>query len=437
MIPPDIAALIAEAIVEGRLASGEHPARVLATAQTEEEGRVARKAILHGVTRNARYQRQPNWTSEELQFLDAHAATMSVQQIAAALGRSPNSVKVKRVRRGLPSVTRNPDYYSARDIALMLGVSCSKTVTRWIEEGRIKPMDVELDCGWSLVPWERIARFAVNPDNWVLFDTKRVKDPRLCRLIALRQDRWQDAWLTTKEAAAWYNTQHPGMPLVEPSDIRHVIARGRLTGVQKGVGNSSWFVRRSHLVDFVIYKGGKGAAKRVRLSADAIEYLLLAQALGITKRAIAANMGLACEQTIYNYLAIARKNAQRLIRNHQLDALYRPRQNRLYADWSHHARRFPTLARAMRRFLADEPKLSNRDRLLVRAWLYSWAAWHATPHNVAQEKLVRRLHHVGRNSAGECYNIARLHEIRKALIAWYPPDSAESLPLRPTVLETL
>jgi len=44
-------------------------------------------------------------------------------------------------------------------------------------------------------------RWALNPMNWIYFRLHHIRDKHLRRLLALKQKRWNDKWLTPGQVA--------------------------------------------------------------------------------------------------------------------------------------------------------------------------------------------------------------------------------------------
>jgi len=87
--------------------------------------------------------RRKAWTPDDDMTLDDLAAQgLSMPQIARRMGRSVNSVDVRsggRIR-GLRPM-------SARQVAALLGIGCSKTVSRWIAEGWLRGRKLAVGAG--------------------------------------------------------------------------------------------------------------------------------------------------------------------------------------------------------------------------------------------------------------------------------------------------
>lgn len=127
----------------------------------------------------------------------------SYDRIAWLLRRSGTSVRL-RAKRLRHRLTRTPATMSAREVARLLGVRCSKTVTDWIARGWLPARNGgELDRPLWRVPREAVEAFVDNPDYWMAWAPERVTDPEL-RRWAIQIRAGQPRWLTPGEVAQRY-----------------------------------------------------------------------------------------------------------------------------------------------------------------------------------------------------------------------------------------
>ncbi len=181
--------------------------------------------------------RRKVWTAEDdMKLSDLIEAGRTVKQIAKAMGRSENSVKV-RMSRTVECRRIRP--MSARQVADALGVGCSKTVTRWMEQGWLNGRKGALGAGASrrwLVTEDALMSFIEDRAHWHRWDASRIADPYLREwAVELRNERY----LTLGEVAARY--------FVVRGTVRKWIDEGRLPAVRNG----NHMVPESALADFV------------------------------------------------------------------------------------------------------------------------------------------------------------------------------------------
>lgn len=235
--------------------------------------------------------RPARWTEAEEQFYLDHLADLTLEEIAAALGRSPEAVKIHRFRAGLPSHRRTPGYLTTHQVAVILGVD-GHAPPVWVDTGVLPGERVPYTSG---EPMRRVSLLAfklwlVRPTSWIYFDAARITQPHLRRLVELAQAKWGDAWWTTRQAADYHQC--------DPKDIERQIRLGKLAGLQshsKGGRNPGqrwayWYVRRSDVQRLVLYRGKGAGRHQPKWTARADAFMLRAARAGITYAAIARMM---------------------------------------------------------------------------------------------------------------------------------------------------
>ena len=371
------------------------------------------------------------WSPRQRAQLAALSGQLTDSQLAERLGKTTTAVKAMRYREGLPSrrqeLVGSDVLCSTADIAAALGIGCSKTVIRWLEAGLIPYSDAGYEYEWRVIRRRDLIRFALNPDNWILFDTERVADPHIARLIELRRPR-VDEWLDTTAVAAMLTARDELGREFDVKDVTHQIAIGRLPAIQRpdadGLAWSRWYVRRSDAEQMEPLQsiGGKTT---VTVSPDERAFVIIGCAIGLTKPTISRLRRDGQPRRAY-YLA------ERCLDPADLHAFVASRPDlaavrvsadntQVYADWRAYAGRIHSVAAAWRRFAAGQA-LSELDRTIINGFLHSWGTWHAT--TPAQHKTARALRWSSKA------HVAHLRKQCRALRDWFPPDSAETEPLR-------
>jgi hypothetical protein len=138
--------------------------------------------------------------------------------------------------------------------------------------------------------------------------------------------------------------------------------------------------------------------------------MVLARAVGMSQGAIGRAMAIPRPRAAYRLARLHRDGKiPTLMENHRLEGVsYGAGDGRLLADWREHERRFPALARAVKRFECGQ-KLSPGQAEMVRGVLWAWAAFHLG----RDDHLTRRLQVVGGN--GVC--VGRLEGLCDELAA--------------------
>jgi hypothetical protein len=194
------------------------------------------------------YSCAPRWTEAEDEFLRERLGWLSLEEIAAHLGRSPNAIKL-RYQRGLhlPAPSKHPDWLTGHAVAQALGVdghNAVKLIDRGHLPGRLLPGERMM----RVVHRVTLYRWAVNPMNWIFFkpsvdDLGRIRDPHLRRLIERQKERWHDEWWRPGEVAAYHGVDH--------TDVNRYIHAGKLCGVKWGnwsrPPNPAWFSTKARV----------------------------------------------------------------------------------------------------------------------------------------------------------------------------------------------
>lgn len=148
--------------------------------------------------------RAPRWRDDEVRFLHENHARMPDEELATALGRSENAIKVFRVRQGLKAASRAAtDWLTTNQVADRLGLDIHK-IGGWCDAGLIPSQPSGRARQIRLVRMRDLKAWVVNPRNWVYFDWRKLPDPHLRRLCELRAARWNDEWWTTRQVAEYH-----------------------------------------------------------------------------------------------------------------------------------------------------------------------------------------------------------------------------------------
>ena len=181
--------------------------------------------------------RRKAWTPDDDMTLDDLAAQgLSMPQIARRMGRSVNSVDVRSGGR-----LRGLRPMSARQVAALLGLGGSKTVSRWIAEGWLRGRKLAVGAGaarrWG-VSEDALLTFLEDTAHWHRWEADRITDPDI-REWALEL-RAGVRFLTLAEVARRFT--------VETKTVGQWIDNGYLPAVDNG----NRMVRESDLAGFVI-----------------------------------------------------------------------------------------------------------------------------------------------------------------------------------------
>jgi hypothetical protein len=370
--------LIAEAVVHGELSTGTRGDWLARRADP-------RLVAVLGNTHQARENKPPAWSEEEDRFLVENLMWMTDAEIGAHLGRTAVAVEL-RWKRELRLTPRSKDeaWPTLQQVAYIMGVSCQKTVAMWINAGLI-PARALATARHDIraIAREALYRWAVNPENWIYFKPERVADPHLRRLIELRAARWDDAWWTPGQVAAYHG--------VTSTPINRRILEGTLPAKRWG----NWWIKRSDAVALTV-RGGKGSPiRQVEITAGD-SFLLLARAVGLAWETIARMGKWTHAWPAYRFGLLQRAGlVEQVIAQHGLKVHYRAETGDVFADWRAVPGRFPRLEAAHRRFMTRQA--NARDVRYVAYTLTTWAQWHAQDDE--QRYFAYRVYHSMKNAA--------------------------------------
>jgi len=180
-----------------------------------------------------RWKWQPN---DLLTLEDMIREGRSDAEIGRALGCTPLAVNLVRKRNKI--APRRKVILTARQIAIRLGLDCSKTVAWWIMAGYLKGRKGQ-GCGLNrmwYVTEETLLDFLEDGRYWHLWQPERLEAP-----LRLWVNEMRDGvrFLTTGQVAAKFYVEH--------ATVNNWIHKGYLPAVRRG----NWLIRDSDLVGFV------------------------------------------------------------------------------------------------------------------------------------------------------------------------------------------
>ncbi len=240
-------------------------------------------------------QKAARWNTYEDDFLRQNLGILTEEQMAEYLGRSTNAIHLRWERDlDLPSPSHNPAYYTANQVSHILGLSSVHPVMHWCKVGLIKNRVMAGGRYIRLILRSDLTAWVVNPDNWIYISWRKITDPHLRRLCELRQQRWNDEWLSSPEAAEIVEG-------ITVNNIARLAKRGTLPAVQPKFSRggrasddgrtwSDWYVRKSDLLKTVFYKG-KGSTTKLQFSDRAEDWMLRATLAGLGPTAVWRTMG--------------------------------------------------------------------------------------------------------------------------------------------------
>jgi hypothetical protein len=223
------------------------------------------------------------WTREEDEFLRNNLGSIGIEEVAAALGRSVVSIKIRRIRRGIPAPSKRPGWLTGQDVSRFLGVDVH-AVMRWNQSGLMKFDIIPGERGVMNIRQVALYIWATRPEHWIYFKVQNMRDFHLKRLVIRAQEIWGDRWLIIGDAARLIGCNSKSL------NMR--VNRGKIPEARK---NGNWFIPETVAKGITIYpgKGGSRAQQETnRQNTRADRWMMHARFdLGMTYVDIAARMG--------------------------------------------------------------------------------------------------------------------------------------------------
>jgi predicted site-specific integrase-resolvase len=169
---------------------------------------------------------------------------MPKEQIAKRLKRSENALKIAAYRK-LNGINQRSNIYTARNVAELLGIPCSKTIIAWMEKGYIKGKRAPFAYGKHLVwsfEYEDIEA-CLRERPWLV---NIAKMERSYFKTIVKEEYEKDPWYTCAQAATF-------LGLVDINAVHRYIHRGWLPAVRKpgGPWQGVWIFRQSAIDAFL------------------------------------------------------------------------------------------------------------------------------------------------------------------------------------------
>lgn len=148
--------------------------------------------------------RGPDWSPKHRAMLRKLVKQgLSYDEIAEAMGRTPAAIRIACKRYNL-RLLRAPGVYTAREVAALMGLPCSKVVARWIAEGMLAGRNGgRTDRPLWRVQRDDLMAFMAEPLYWMAWRVDRVVDPYL-RTYAEQLRDGQPEWHTPGHVARHY-----------------------------------------------------------------------------------------------------------------------------------------------------------------------------------------------------------------------------------------
>ncbi|HUT74846.1 MAG TPA: hypothetical protein VM221_08430, partial [Armatimonadota bacterium] len=306
------------------------------------------------------------WSTWEEQFLRDNMGHLPYAEIARALGRTENALKIRRIRKGMPPPTRT--LLTATRVARTVFGKDPSTIAFWIEKGRLpaRRMALRDRCVYLMTRSDLLA-FMRNPQNWPLYNPETMPEgPWQATAARIRGDV---RFLTTGEVARKYG--------MTATNVAKYIRQGRLPATRW----ANWHVREE---DAERVFGGMRFIRRGRYrrrwhpTPRALGFLALAHSVGLTWGAIARMMKRRDAASALPYWLGKLRGTGQLRELLASEPVVFNDDGEPWGDWRALGSRFPLLRKAMERFVAEE-RLTKAQRRLVAGYLWRVAEYHELP----------------------------------------------------------
>jgi len=183
------------------------------------------------------------WSGKDLAFLNDNVGIMSDDALARHFGRTRNSIKLAMKRR-LHNCNHKTNFYTARDIARLFGIGCSKTIVAWRSKGFLKGERSPVHCGktfmWGFL-YEDIVK-CLRRRPW-LVEIKRMEESYFRSIV---QEEWnKNPWYNCEQAA-------PLLGVKDHNAVKRYIHRRWLPAVRKPAGGTwEWIIRKTAVDAFL------------------------------------------------------------------------------------------------------------------------------------------------------------------------------------------
>ena len=299
----------------------------------------------------------PRWSDKDLAKVKDLLPYHSPKIVGQMLGRSEDAIKIMRQRQHIKAGSKSEGWLTANRVMKFLGMPDARPVIGWVKKGLVLGHQINGDDTW-LVHEISLRRWIVSPISWLYFDTARIQEPHLSRLVEIAQGRWGDEWLTTRQVADMKGTttrqvgqtifrgQLPAVHIVS-KDGRHENGKWAFWGIKRSDAEAWHFKQPTYdLMD--------------RRHA----FILLAGAIGLSSKSIGKMVNLSHSTTYQRFQMMNNViHLKKVMAKYGLQNIeYRSRVG-AHADWRRFAYRFPRLRNAFARY--RDGKSTEEDCFLI------------------------------------------------------------------------
>jgi len=284
------------------------------------------------------------WSEKDLAQVKELLPYCSPKIVGQRLGRSEDAIKIVRQRQHIKASSKSEGWLTANRVMRLLGMPDARPVIGWIKKGLVLGHRIAGDDTW-MVHEISLRRWIVSPRSWVYFDTSRIQDLHLARLVELAQERWGDEWLTTRQVAdlKGTTTRQIGQSIVRGAiPAIHIVGKD---GRHENAAWSFWAVKRSDAEAWQFKPPTFDITDRMHA------FILLAGAVGLSGMNIAKLTGVSHSTTSDRFQIMNNaKHIKKMIKKYSLEGIEYRRKVGAHANWRKFAYRFPQVRSAFERY---------------------------------------------------------------------------------------
>ena len=299
----------------------------------------------------------PRWSEKDLNRIKELLPFYSPKVVGQMLGRSEDAIKIIRQRQKIKASSKSEGWLSANRVMRLLGMPDARPVIGWIKKGLVLGHRIEGDDTW-MVHEISLRRWIVSPISWLYFDTEKIQDPHLARLVELAQERWGDEWLTSRQVADLKGTT---TRQVGQTIFRRQLPAVHIVGKDGRHENGKWAfwgVKRSDAEAWQFKPPAYDLMDRRHA------FILLASAIGLSGMTIGKMVNL-CHSTASQRIQLMNnpRHLKKVIAKYGLKDIEYRRKVGVHADWRKFAYRFPQVCGAFERYRVG--KATSDDCYLI------------------------------------------------------------------------
>jgi hypothetical protein len=309
----------------------------------------------------------PRWSEKDINRVRELLPYCSPKVVGRILGRSEDGIKIMRQRQKIKASSKSEGWLSANRVMRLLGMPDARPVIGWVKKGLVLGHRIAGDDTW-MVEEISLRRWIVSPISWLYFDTGRIQDPHLARLVELAQEKWGDEWLTTRQVAELKGTT---TRQVGQTIFRRMLPAIHIVGKDGRHENGKWAfwgVKRSEAEAWQFKTPAYDLTDRMHA------FILLAGAIGLSGLNIARLTGLSHSAASNRFQMMNNaRHLKKMIEKYGFQGIEYRRKVGAHADWRKFAHRFPQVRSAFERY-HDGKSTMDDCYLIVRVLKNQMAA---------------------------------------------------------------